>query len=284
MRFLCLLAALVALLSFPLPLRAGLPAPRPARRVVTLHPGLSDILEAIGAGKTLVGRTGGDAGRGAVPAVGSHLRPNLELIAAAKPDLVLQLETGRGRSAPLDAALRSLGIPVETFAIRSFPELFAAMRRIGDLTGRDTEADEAVAGLEKRLEKASAWPGKERKRPRVFLETRYPNLLAAARDSMASAVIEAAGGVNAVEQNGMVIRAAEEALVALDPDIYLVQRGAMNKNPPPPRERPHFRQLRAVREGRVKLVEESLFSRPGPGNVQAVEDLALYFQSLETMD
>jgi iron complex transport system substrate-binding protein len=48
----------------------------------------------------------------------------------------------------------------------------------------------------------------------------------------------------------------------------------MNPAPVPPARRPHFRELRAVREDRVFEVDEQVFSRPGPRNVDAVEQLA----------
>jgi iron complex transport system substrate-binding protein len=48
----------------------------------------------------------------------------------------------------------------------------------------------------------------------------------------------------------------------------------MNKNPVPPGERPHFATLAAVRAGRVHIVDERLYSRPGPRSVDAAEELA----------
>jgi iron complex transport system substrate-binding protein len=39
-------------------------------------------------------------------------------------------------------------------------------------------------------------------------------------------------------------------------------------------ERAHYDRLRSVREGRVLVVDEFLYSRPGPRCVDAVEDLA----------
>lgn len=60
----------------------------------------------------------------------------------------------------------------------------------------------------------------------------------------------------------------------MDPDVYLVQQGAMNKTPVLLDERPHFRTLKAVRTGTFFTVDESRFSRPGPQSVDAAEELA----------
>ena len=250
---------------------------KPAGRVVTLYGGLSDILDGIGAGSVLIARTDGDSAgpRGELPAVGTHMRPNPELVVAAGPDLVLQLETGRAQALESVRSLRKLGVPVAVFRIRSFAELFEAVRRIGILTGRSTDAEKAVASMRSRLEAvAEQRRGGTGARPVVFFEVRYPNLLTAGMDSMVNEIIEAAGGGNAVSLPGMVSRVSEEELLRLDPDVYLVQQGPMNKNPRPPASRPLFKELRAVRLDRVFIVEERRFSRPGPSSIDAVEELA----------
>ena len=77
-----------------------------------------------------------------------------------------------------------------------------------------------------------------------------------------------------------VARLYEEELIRLDPEVYIVQQGPMNAAPTPPAERDHYRNLRAVREGHVLTVDESLFSRPAPGMVEAAEMLADFFDTL----
>jgi iron complex transport system substrate-binding protein len=59
-----------------------------------------------------------------------------------------------------------------------------------------------------------------------------------------------------------------------DPDVYIVQKGPMNRNPSLPSERTHFDRLKAIREERVLFVDELIFSRPGPRCVDGVELLA----------
>ena len=61
-----------------------------------------------------------------------------------------------------------------------------------------------------------------------------------------------------------------------NPDIYLVQKGPMNRNQGDPKNRSNFQVLRAVRNGRVMFVDEYLFSRPGPRSVDAAEQLAAF--------
>lgn len=251
---------------------------RPARRIIALYGAFNEIIAEMGLGGRLVARTKADAGIPAVahlPSVGTHMRPNLEMVVGLKPDLVLQLTARKGASVPVEA-LRREGIPVAEFNPHTFGELFEAIRAIGVLTGAP-EAAAALAGrMHTRLDAVADMVARRDETPRVFFEIRSPSLLAAGRGGIVNDVIERAGGVNAVSDPKKIVRLGEEALHGLDPDVYLVQRGPMNPDPRPLDERPLYEALRAVRLGRTLVVDEGAFSRPGPRAVEAVERLAHY--------
>lgn len=252
----------------------------PARRVAALYGAFNDILLGMGMGECLVARTvaDGQPELAALPVIGTHMRPNLELIAALHPDLILQFEGRREARAQVDQ-LRALGFRVAVFRGGSFSDLYRIIKALGVLTGAEGRAGALTESLRARLN-AVAQSRAGAKRPRVFFEIRSPNLLAAGVNSTASAIIEAAGADNVVRAPDRVARLSEEELIRLDPDVYIVQQGPMNRMPVPPDRRDHYRHLRAVREGHVLTVDESLFSRPAPGMVDAVEMLAGFFNAL----
>lgn len=247
----------------------------PARRIIPLYAGLGEILAAMGLQERIVGRTASDEAQAdGLPVVGTHMRPNPEIILGLAPDLVLQFE-GREEAALLAARLEALGLRVARFRIASFEDLFACVRRLGLLCGAKEEAAALEQDWRARLQNAAQLVAGHKDKARVFFEVRYPNLLGAGAGGMAHAVIEQAGGSNCLAAHGeRMVRLGEEALLAADPDIYLLQQGPMNKNPLPLEKRPHFQGLSALRHGFVWQVEESLYSRPGPGSIEAVEDLA----------
>lgn len=252
----------------------------PARRIIALYGAFNEILAAMGLTDRLAARTQADLeppAIAALPSIGTHMRPNLEMILGLSPDLVLQMGGREAASEPVEA-LRRLGAPTAFFSAGSFAELFSIIERLGALTREPERAAALVAALQARLDKVaavvSAARAKGAARPRVVFEARYPNLLAAGRQSLVSEIIARAGGSNALENDAKLVRLSEEELLRLDPDVYLAQRGPMNPSPIPPAERPHFVALKAVREGRVFLVDERTFSRPGPRAVDAVEELA----------
>lgn len=247
----------------------------PARRIIPLYAGLGEILAAMGLQERVVGRTASDEAQAdGLPVVGTHMRPNPEIILGLAPDLVIQFE-GREEAALLAARLEALGLRVARFRIASFEDLFACLRRLGLLCGADEQAAALERNWRARLQKAAQRVAGHKDKARIFFEVRYPNLLGAGAGGMVHAVIEEAGGSNCLAAHaGRMVRLGEEALLAADPDIYLLQQGAMNKNPLPLEKRPHFQGLSALRRGFVWQVEEALYSRPGPGSIEAVEDLA----------
>lgn len=273
----------------------------PARRIVPLYAAFTDILTGMHLADRIAGRTKADDGPGpATPSIGTHMRPNMELVLGLRPDLALQMG-GRAEAAQSVAALRNHGVPTAFFQVRTFADLFSVIERIGALTGAEDEANELIRSLQRRLDALdAALKNAPRPRPGVFFEVRYPNLLGAGPDSLVTDIIRAAGGVNVLAggnassgtggtgetgetgrtsdagRTGRIVRLSEEELLRLNPDVYCVQTGPMNKNPAPLTDRPHFATLRAVALGRVLVVDEHVFSRPGPKAVDAAELLAAF--------
>lgn len=257
---------------------------KPAERVIPLYGAFAEMLFAIGAGPSVIARTQADQYPEAIvalPSVGTHMRPNVEMIIGLKPDLVVQSVSRREASIEMES-LRAARVPLAVFAPDSFEQLFATMERLGILTGREGESREKVRELKERLEKVKIAIGQPDRRPRVFFEVRAEPLTGAGRGSIVQDILNLSGAENVLQSEKGIVQYNFEALLLDDPDVYIVQRGPMNRNPLDPAKRAHFRQLRSIREGRVVFVDELLFSRPGPRCVDAVEQLAseLYPTSL----
>lgn len=253
----------------------------PARRVIPLYGAFAEMLYAIGAGATVAARTQADRFPPdllRLPSVGTHMKPNVEMILGLKPDLVIQ-SAGRREATPEIQRIQAAGIPLAVFDPKTFEQIFSTMIRMGVITGKEAQARETVRQLEERLKAVRSQAEESGKRPRVFFEVRAEPLTAAGQGSVIQEILVAAGARNVVSSPKALVRYSVEALLVDDPDIYIVQRGPMNRNPSPPERRRHFTRLRCVREGRVLFVDEFIFSRPGPRCVDAVEQLAAKLRS-----
>lgn len=245
----------------------------PPQRIISLYGGLTEVLIALGLKDQVVAHIQGDASLTSIPTVGTHLQPNVEMILALKPDLVVQGGVPKGM--PALKKLEAEGVPVAMFAPHDFAGLFSTIQRLGALTGKEEAAAALSRGLADRLKKITDRL-KGRKPVRVFFEVRCQNLLAAGQDSMVNDIITRAGGVNVVENSQRLAPYSLEALLQAQPDVYIIQQGPMNKSPEDIYSRPYFQELRAVQAKRVLVVDEGLFSRAGPRSAEAVEQLAQF--------
>ncbi len=248
----------------------------PARRIIPLYGAFAEMLFDLGAGKQVVARTQADQFPPEIvklPSVGTHMRPNVEMIIGLKPDLVVQSGT-RWEAEGEISRVQGAGIPVAVFSPNTFEEIFSTIERLATLVGRLEEGRDTVDRLQRRLAEVADRLRNVKQRQKVFFEVRSEPLTAAGKGSIVQQIITAAGGQNVIRSEKAILQYSFEALWVDDPDVYVVQRGPMSRNPQPPNRRPHFDQLRSVREGRVIFVDEYLYSRPGPRSVDAVESLA----------
>ncbi len=250
----------------------------PARRVIALYGAYNEIFAAMGLTDLLVGRTKADvepAEMQAKPSIGTHMRPNVEMVVGLAPQLIIQ-DAGRRESLGPVQQIEDRGLTVAVFHPRGFADLFSVVERLGVLTGEESKARALIESLQGRLAAVRQRLAPAGPRPRVFFEVRHPNLLGAGKGSIVNDIIAEAGGVNVVTGDKKMVRLDMEALIKLDPEVYLVQQGPMNKNPSEPASRPHFGMLTAVKQGRVLMVDERVYSRPSPRAVAAVEELAAF--------
>lgn len=253
----------------------------PAEHVIALYGAFNEILAAIGEEDVLIGRTKADVtppSIAALPSIGTHMRPNTELVVGMGPDIVLQMG-GRKQALRSVQELEQFGIPVAFFSVSSFDELFSVISRVGILVGKQGHAEALVTRLKARLDAVHAIVSQAAHKPSVFFEVRYPNLLGAGKASIVSDIIRRAGGQNILTVDKKLVRLNEEELLRLDPEIYLIQHGPMNPNPRPLKNRAHFQSLQALHSQRYMRIDEHMYSRPGPRAVDAVEDLARFIHA-----
>jgi iron complex transport system substrate-binding protein len=245
----------------------------PPQRIISLYGGLTEILKALGVGNRIVACTQGDETIQGIPTVGTHLQPNVEMILAFKPDLVVQ--GGVAKGIPALKRLEAADVPVAMLAPHNFAGLFSTITRLGTLSGRTEAAAALNQSLQAKLDDVAQRVA-GRPKPRVFFEVRELNLLAAGQGSLVNDIITRAGGENLVTSPQKLTLYSLEALIQANPDVYIIQKGPMNRSPDNIYTRPYFQELKAVKAHRVLVVDESLYSRPGPRSAEAVEELARF--------
>ncbi|MBE0477314.1 MAG: ABC transporter substrate-binding protein [Coriobacteriia bacterium] len=241
------------------------------RTIVSLAPANTEIVAALGLLERLGGVTTFDDYPPEVldlPKVGDFVAPNIEAVAAAGPDLVLV--TG-GVQADVIEKLEGVGAAVVTVDPQTLEGLYASIGMVGRVTGRSVEASSVVGGIRADLEGITAAIGDADDVP-VFIEIAQNPLFTVGSGTLMDDLIAAAGGRNVVTQPGYVPYSVEQ-LVDDDPAVYLATKGSMS-DPSQLEGRPGYDKLRAVRGGRVAVLDDNLVSRPGPRVVLGVRAIA----------
>jgi iron complex transport system substrate-binding protein len=194
-----------------------------ATRIVSLNPTTTEILFAIGVGKNLVGRTKWDSWPDSakyVPDVGDALRPNVESVLAAKPDLVLLYASNDNRTAATQ--LRASGVPTIAMRVDSIAEFERITLLLGRVTGQEARAKNVVdsvrATLDRVRQATAALP-----RTTVFYHTWEKPIITIGMHSFLNELVEIAGGRNVYgDVKAVSPIVTMEDIVNRNPDVMLV--------------------------------------------------------------
>ncbi|HUW40997.1 MAG TPA: cobalamin-binding protein [Rectinemataceae bacterium] len=242
----------------------------PARRIVSLSPEATETLYAVGAGPAMVADTTycdyPDAAR-ALPKVGgfSPQTVSIEKILTLKPDLVV---TAGRLHAQLEAALVKLGIRVFAYEPENFVAIADCMMSLGELAGQKNQGIRAAATFTAAIEKVkyltSSLPTV--RRPKVFWEVSGEPLMTCGRKSFAHQLVDAAGGrdIFADLPGPWPVVSAEEVLTRSPQVIIGPDDLGESLSEARLAVKPGWKEIPAVREGRIFLVPADLVSRAGP--------------------
>ena len=259
----------------------GSALPDQPRRLVSLAPNLTEILFALELGERLVGVTDFcdyPPAAGDIPKVGGYIDPNLEIIAAMKPDLVLALPEHQASVARLEA----LGLKVATVKNWSLPDIHDSIETLGRLTGHLERAQELITALRQRQTQLQ----RHREPPiRCLLVLGHEvtgnavkEVFIVGRNGYLNEVLELAGGMNVFEKSQPHFpKVSREGLIQLDPDVIVelvpypdTQGGDDRKRMAAWQAMPF---LRAAKQGKIHILRGDYLFRAGPRYLQVLEEL-----------
>jgi iron complex transport system substrate-binding protein len=233
--------------------------PRPAR-IISLSPATTEILFALGAGDRLVGRTHWDTHPDSarrIPDLGNGIRPNIEALLAARPDLVVLYATDDNRDAA--RALHANGTSVIALRIDRVADFVRATTVLGLLTDESARARTVVDSVTATLARVRAATG-GLPHPRVFLVANEQPLMALGAGSFVSELVDIAGGQNAFGDIAAPSpQVSFEEVLHRDPDVVMAAPSLASVI----RTDPRWRGLAAVRAGRVLDTDTTLVALPG---------------------
>jgi iron complex transport system substrate-binding protein len=246
-------------------------AKRPAR-IVSLSPTATETLFAIGAGRQVVAVDDqSDYPRTAPKTTLSGFTPNVEAIAAYRPDLVVIAFDPKG----LSEALGRLRIPVVFHnAAATFPGAYQQIRQLGRLTGHGREADTLVGRMKSRIGSIVARAKPQAEGMSVFHEL-DPTLYSVTSSTFVGRVYALFGLRNiadaATAAGSDYPQLSPEYVISSNPDlIVLADTVCCGQRAQTVAARPGWSRIAAVRTGSVVRLDDSIASRWGPRLVNLV--------------
>jgi ABC-type Fe3+-hydroxamate transport system substrate-binding protein len=243
-------------------------------RVISLDPSVTEIIFALGLGPQLVGRTHwdlySDSAR-AVPDLGDGIKPNVEAILAARPDIVFLYATKENRAAA--RAVRAAGVRVVSLRIDRIADFARATALIARLTSRDARAQQVVDSVTATLERVrratSALP-----RTRVFIHAWENPLLTIGGGSFLSELVSIAGAENIfADLQAPSPQVSFEEVLRRNPDAVLGGPQAKMELGQSAR----WQALAAVQQGRILVLDTIVVGKPSVRLGEAAVSLARLF-------
>jgi iron complex transport system substrate-binding protein len=245
------------------------------QRIISLSPTATEMLFAIGAGKQVVAVDDQSNYPPEAPRTDlSGYQPNIEAIAAKKPDLVVVQYDSDG----VLGKLATLKIPTLTLpSAKTFDESYAQMQKLGETTGNEKGATDAVQKMKSRLDDLAKKAPKPERKLRYYHEV--DNTLYTATSKTFIGQVYALAGLENVadsaDKDGSGFpQLSAEYLVSQNPDlVFLADTKCCAQNAKTFGDRPGFGTLAAVKAGAVIELDDDLASRWGPRTPDFLEQV-----------
>jgi iron complex transport system substrate-binding protein len=248
----------------------------PPQRIISAAPSVTETLFALGLG----GRVVGVSSYCEFPPealkkekIGGYINPSLEKIVALKPDLVIGIAEGDLKA--FMEKLAGLKVPVYITHPRNVSEVLTSIQNVGKVTFSSQAAEKITQAMKERIQAVQA-KVQGRPHPRVLPVLNFDPLMTAGRGTFVDDLIRLAGGRNVAEKvKGKYPRLSVEEVFAQDPEVIILgsmkSQDAMTEGPQWWKQ---WKNISAVRQGRIYVLDADLIYRPSPRIVDGLEEMA----------
>jgi iron complex transport system substrate-binding protein len=254
------------------------------RRIISTAPSNTEIIIGLGLGDRIIAA---DKYSLALPGLPAGIReidffyPDQEAILGLAPDIIISSETnayggGANPYKPLeDSGIKLLFIPTS----RSIAGIKRDIGIIAGVLGAGARGDELIRVMEGEIEEV-AKIGESLAGPlfmpkTVYLEiSPFPDPVTAGRDTFLDEMLGIIGAVNVFGDRTGWIAPGAEAILERDPEVILTNVNFLDDPAGEIKARPGFAGIRAVREGRVHVIDADSSSRPSQHITLALRQMA----------
>lgn len=252
---------------------------KPAQRIITLAPDITEIVFAIGAGQHIVGTIlASDYPKSArrIPVVGSYNGLDIEKMLSLKPDLIIAWGTYLNKNLRI---FKQLHIPIYINHPTNLEDVARTIKNLGCITHTASAANQlAERYLEKLIELRKRY---QNQNPlSVFYQLGAYSLMTVNKNTWINQAITLCGGKNIFAD--AITRAPEvsfEAVLAGNPQVILCDTQQENCQS----RWQAFKELTAVKQNHVFSLQPDLINRAGPRLLQGISKMCEYLQQARSI-
>ncbi|MCE0454268.1 ABC transporter substrate-binding protein [Staphylococcus haemolyticus] len=240
------------------------------KRIVSLMPSNTEILYELGLGKDVVGvSTVDDYPKDVKKGKEQFNTMNLnkEALLKVKPDLILAHESQKGTSKKVLDSLEKNGVKVVYVKdAQSLDQTYETFKQIGKVTGREHEANELIDETKHNVEKVIKSVPRHHMSQSVFMEvSSKPEIYTAGKHTFFDDMLAQLDAKNSFSNIEGWKPVDKESIIKKNPDILISTEGLSKSDYYKViKKRDGFRQIKAVKNGRIETVNGDEISRPGP--------------------
>lgn len=251
---------------------------RPAQRIVTLSPALTENLYAAGAGEKIIGVVEfcdypEEAKK--VARVGSGASVDLETLVSMKPDLVIASK--KWNRAVHVEKLRAMGFPVYVSELNNLEDIAYEIKRMGVLAGTSTVAEKVAEKYRSGLLSLKTKYG-DRSSVSTFYQAWKQPLVTVGGQEFVSQIIKLCGGksIFADQKNSAIVVNIESVLVA-NPEA-IVASGMGEAHPEWLDDWKSWKNITAVKHDNLFFIPPWLLQRDTPRLLEGAELLCQHLE------
>ena len=244
------------------------------KRIVSLAPSNTEILYKLGVADKLLAVTRYcDYPEEAAnkPAVGGWVDIRDSAVAQHQPDLLITSTIVQEKIA---AKYKALGYNVLHVDPVTLNDIFETIRKIGNAVSAKEQASKLVAEMQARIDKLKQKLKSKEYKPRVYVEEWHMPPTAAG--NWVIDIIDIAQGTPLLRKGERGRQISLQEIKAFDPEIIVISLCGFNENVDKRliTERVGWQELKAVKNDKVFVIDDSLLNRPGPRLVEGAEKIA----------
>lgn len=237
-------------------------------RIISLVPSQTEMLFELGYGKQIVGISdycNFPEETKYIPKIGG-LELNVEKIMTLKPNILLDINAMHKKYQLL---FSQLNLNYINFNVTTLEDIGIMAEKIVNILGPTAQSSSFLSTWQTRIQELTTTQIDYH--PRIYLEIWDKPMQAAGSKSFIGDIIRRCGGQNIISDPVDYPVINSEQIIAADPEIILIAYPHPNLDQI--KKRPGWSHICAIKKNQVHALNQDLFVRPGPRNLQAISIL-----------